>query len=101
MATCITQLIYINSEEEASFLEFENTVLPLMEKYNGTLLLRVRPSEQEVIDQSIETPFEIHIIEFESDLDFKNYLNDETRKKFLHLKEKSIRSSLVIKGIRM
>lgn len=101
MSTCITQLIYINPEEEAAFLEFENTLLPLMEKYNGTLLLRIRPSENEVIDQNVETPFEIHIIEFESDLDFKNYLNDGTRKEFLHLKEKSIRSSLVIKGSRM
>lgn len=94
-------MIYINPEKEADFLAFENVVLSLMEKYNGSMLLRIRPSEKELIDQSIESPFEIHIIEFESDLDFKNYLNDGTRKEFLHLKEKSIRSSLVIKGSRM
>lgn len=101
MSTCITQFIYIEPEEENAFLEFETIVLPLMEKYNGSLLLRIRPSEKEVIDRNIETPYEIHIIEFETDLDFKNYLNDETRKQFLYLKEKAIRSSMVIKGSRM
>jgi uncharacterized protein (DUF1330 family) len=95
----ITQLIYINENQEDIFNEFESHAIPIIPKYNGELVIRVRPSENDFIEISIEKPYEIHIIKFESEFDFKCFMEDEERKSFLHLKEKSIKESFLIKGL--
>jgi uncharacterized protein (DUF1330 family) len=94
----ITQLIYIKSGQEAVFNQFENIAIPTISKYNGRLLLRIRPSDNTIIEQSIDMPYEVHLVEFNSDADFNNFMLDEERKKFLHLKEQSIQSVVLIKG---
>lgn len=97
----ITQLIYIKEGKEAIFNEFEDIAIPAISKYNGKLLLRVRPEESAIVEASIERPYEIHLVEFAADVDFQNFMRDEERKKFLHLKEQSIRSVVLIKGIKL
>ncbi len=94
----ITQIIYIKQGEELTFHQFEDVAIPIISKYNGQLLLRLRPSENEIIERAIESPYEVHIIKFDSDIDLSNFMKDEERKQFLHLKEKSIRTSILIKG---
>jgi uncharacterized protein (DUF1330 family) len=97
----ITQLIYILHGQEAVFNQFEAIAIPAISKYNGRLLLRVRPDEGAYIESNIENPYEIHLVEFETDNDFTNFMHDEGRKRFLHLKEQSIKSVLLIKGIKL
>jgi len=41
------------------------------------------------------------LVEFKTQEDFDNFKKDEERKKFLHLKEKSIKSSIIIQGIKL
>ena len=94
----LTQLIYIKNGQQDIFNEFENIAIPIIAKYNGRLLLRVRTNDQEIIARSIDAPYEIHLVEFPSDSDFENFKSDKDRSKFLHLKEKSIKSVLLIKG---
>lgn len=94
----ITQLIYINEGEEAVFNEFEAVAIPIILKYNGRLTLRIRPNSETIIEANIKQPYEIHLVEFDSEADFENFKKDEERKQFLHLKEKSIKSSILIKG---
>jgi uncharacterized protein (DUF1330 family) len=94
----ITQLIYIKEGQEKTFHEFEDSVIPIIAKYNGRLLLRVRPPEDAFIGNSIDKPYEIHLGEFDSEQDFKNFMIDEERKRFLHLKEQSVRLSILYKG---
>jgi uncharacterized protein (DUF1330 family) len=94
----LTQLIYLKPGEEKAFLEFEDHAIPLMRKYLGNLLLRIRPEKGEIVDGSMETPYEIHFISFPSENDLKNFLADDERKKIFHLKEQSIRSTLLILG---
>jgi uncharacterized protein (DUF1330 family) len=94
----ITQLIYILDGQETVFNQFEAIAIPAISKYNGRLLLRVRPGEDAIIESKIEKPYEIHLAEFETDNDFENFMQDEERKRFLHLKEQSIRSVLLLKG---
>lgn len=64
-------------------------------------MLRVRPAENNFIESHIEKPYEIHFVEFETQQDFDNFMKDEERKKFLHLKEKSIKTSILIKGTKL
>jgi uncharacterized protein (DUF1330 family) len=97
----ITQLIYIKEGQETIFQEFENIAIPIIAKYNGKLLLRVRPPGDSFIERWIDQPYEIHLAEFASEQDFKDFMNDEERKKFLHLKEQSIKSSILYKGIKL
>lgn len=94
----ITQLIYIKAGQEITFQQFENVAIPIIAKYNGNLLIRVRPTEGTIVEKNIETPYEIHIVSFESEQDFRNFMNDKERLTFLHLKEQSIKSSVLFKG---
>ena len=97
----VTQLIYLVEGQEGVFDEFEAIALPCISKYNGLLLFRLRPDRGAFIENSIEAPYEIHLVQFESEDDLGRYLNDGERRKFLHLKERSIRSALMIKGKKM
>jgi|SRR5690606_5062036 len=97
----ITQLIYIIDGQEKVFDEFESIAIPTILKYNGRLLLRVRPMEKSFIESHIEKPYEIHLVEFETQHDFDNFLRDEERKKFLHLKDRSIKESILIQGMKL
>lgn len=97
----LTQLIYIVPGEEKIFDEFESVAIPIISKYNGRMLLRVRPSDSSFIDHQMDKPYEIHLAEFDTEQDFENFKRDEERKKFLHLKEKSIKASILIQGIKL
>lgn len=97
----ITQLIYIVEGQEAVFNEFEALAIPIISNYNGRLTLRIRPQKNSIIEHSIEVPYEIHLVEFDSEQDFENFKQDEERKSFLHLKEQSIRSTILIQGIQI
>ena len=94
----ITQLIYIIEGQEETFHQFEDIAIPVISKYNGRLLLRVRPDNDSFIERHIDQPYEIHIVEFDSEQDFENFKHDEERKKFLHLKEQSIKAAFLIQG---
>ncbi|OUD29165.1 DUF1330 domain-containing protein [Flavobacterium sp. FPG59] len=97
----ITQLIYIIEGQEKVFDEFESVAIPTISKYNGRLLFRVRPTESNFIESNIDKPYEIHLVEFETQQDFDNFKQDEERKKFLHLKEQSIWTSILIQGTKL
>ncbi len=97
----ITQLIYIKAGQEKVFDEFEEVAIPLITKYRGRLLFRVRPASDAYIQNLLEKPYEIHLVEFEEESDFQAFMKDEERKKFLHLKEQSIQSSILIRGVKL
>lgn len=94
----LTQLIYLKEGQEEIFHQFEELAIPIISRYNGRLLLRVRPDSNAFIDGQLSLPYEIHLVEFHSEDDFKRFAEDEHRKQFLHLKEKSIESVLLIRG---
>lgn len=97
----ITQLIYIKEGQEEAFFEFEDIAIPTIAKYNGKLLIRIRPEDNSIIECNIEKPFEVHFVQFESEADFENFKHDDERKKFLHLKEQSIKASILIQGMKI
>lgn len=94
----LTQLIYIIEGKEDVFHQFEEMAIPTILKYNGRLTLRIRPEQNSIIESNIDVPYEIHLVEFDTEQDFENFKNDEGRKKFLHLKQQSIKSSILIQG---
>lgn len=97
----ITQLIYIVPGQEKVFDQFEEVAIPLIGKYNGKLLFRIRPGDAAFIEWQGERPYEIHLVEFDSQHDFDRFKLDEDRKRFLHLKEQSIRASTMIQGVKL
>ena len=94
----ITQLIYIKLGQEKVFDEFEAVAIPIIAKYNGKLLLRIRPNKKSYIETNIENPYEIHIVTFDSDNDLEGFMKDEDRQKLVHLKDQSIEKVVLIKG---
>lgn len=97
----ITQLIYILDGQEKIFNQFEDIAIPVISKYNGRLLLRMRPGNDSFIEHHIEKPYEIHLVEFDTEQDFENFKHDEERKKFLHLKEQSIKAAILFQGAKL
>lgn len=94
----ITQLIYINQHQEIVFEEFEKIAIPIISKYNGTMMLRIRPERSAVLELAIEQPYEVHLVSFETENDFKRFMGDEERKNYLHLKDQSVKSVFLFKG---
>ena len=94
----ITQLIYVKPGQEAIFDEFEKVAIPIVAKYNGRMLFRIRPTEENHIMQPVEAPYEVHLAAFGSEADFEDFKADKERAKFLHLKDASIEKMLLIKG---
>jgi uncharacterized protein (DUF1330 family) len=94
----LTQIIYIREGQEQSFHEFEDIALPLIKKYGGSLVLRVRPSEECVIAREGDKPYEIHVVTFPDDASLERFSQDEHRRAFLHLKEQSVKSVLLVRG---
>lgn len=94
----ITQLIFVKEGKETIFQEFESFAIPLMKKYGGEMLHRFRPRKEDYIDPMNEMPYEVHILSFDSDKDLSNFMKDEERLQYLHLKEASIEATLLIKG---
>ncbi len=94
----LMQLIYVHPGKEKAFEEFEAIVLPLLPRYGGELLLRLRPDAASFIAGTYEVPYEVHLVSFETEAGLAGYSSDEVRQRFLHLKHESIRSSLLFKG---
>ncbi len=97
----ITQLIFIKKGKEAVFNEFEALAIPIISDYNGKLIYRLRPTQDNYITSEEELPYEIHFVSFDSEQDFVNFSNDERRKSFLHLKNDAIKSSFLVKGVKL
>ena len=97
----ITQLIYIIAGQENIFDQFEAIAIPIISKYNGRLFLRGRPDDNSFIEHRMDKPYEIHLVEFDNEQDFENFKQDEERKSFLHLKEQSIKASILIQGTKI
>ncbi len=97
----ITQLIYLIPGQEVVFNQFESIAIPIIARYNGKLLLRVRPDSAAFIERAMDEPYEIHLVSFEAESDFLAFMKDEERKNFLHLKEQSIKSSILFKGVKL
>ena len=94
-----TQLIYIKSGQEAVFEEFEAVALPLISRYNGELLLRLRPDSRAKREGSADLPYEIHLVRFGSEADFQAFSSDPERASFLPLKEASVEKVVLIRGV--
>lgn len=94
----ITQLIYINQHQEKVFEEFEKVAIPIISRYNGKMMLRIRPDKNSILESSIDQPYEVHMVSFETVNDFERFMLDEERKNYLHLKEQSVKSVFLFKG---
>lgn len=95
----LTVLLYIKEGKETVFQEYENAVLPILDIYKGVLIHRIRPIHQNYIgDSTEEQPYEIHLISFPNDDNFKSYIQDSKRVSFSDLKDESLRCSYIYKG---
>ncbi|HEY4108141.1 DUF1330 domain-containing protein [Puia sp.] len=95
----LTQLIYLKPGKETEFDAFEAVAIPLIARYGGQLLLRIRPGAGALIAGEGSPPYEIHLVSFEAEKDFEAFGKDPERAAFLHLKEASVDRIVLIKGI--
>ena len=89
------------TDKKEVFYQFEDIAIPTILKYNGRLTLRIRPEKKSIIESNVEVSYEIHLVEFDKKQDFEEFKKDEERKKFLHLKEQSFKSTFLIQGKRL
>lgn len=93
-----TQLIFIKEGKQMVFHEFEDHVLPLLQRHKGELLYRVRPDNTSVIATTWGHPYEIHLVSFQTRKDFESYRDDKERLQYMPLKEQSIEKAILIEG---
>ena len=93
-----TQLIYIKAGQEKVFDEFEAVAMPLIARYQGELLFRLRPGPSAMIEGSGSLPYEVHLVSFPTEAEFQAFAKDPERASFLHLKEASVERIVLIKG---
>jgi uncharacterized protein (DUF1330 family) len=94
----LTQLIYIHPGKEETFHQFEDLALALLEQYRGKLLLRLRPSQEQLIAGDLEMPYEIHLVSFPAEENFDAFRQDKDRERFLHLKDAAVSKIVLIQG---
>ncbi|MFC5410260.1 DUF1330 domain-containing protein [Larkinella bovis] len=94
-----TQILFVKPGQETVFHSFEDQVLPLLARYNGELVYRVRPSESAVVTTTFGYPYEIHLVTFPAKADFEAYRDDPQRLQFIDLKNQSIDRVLLIEGV--
>lgn len=94
----ITQLIYLKPGKEAVFEAFEAVAIPLIARYNGKLIHRVRPAASAFIDGEPDRPYEIHLVSFPAEGDLEAFGRDPGRASVLHLKEESVERIVMISG---
>lgn len=97
----VTQLAFIKEGKEKAFEQFEESIIPLIEKYNGRILYRIRPPKEAFIVGQDKAPYEIQFMAFKSENDVERYVEDDNRERFLCLKEDSVRSMFLVKGEKM
>ena len=93
-----TQLIFLKNGGEDNFNLFESYVLPLLQKYNGILIYRVRPTVDHVIATTVGHPYELHLVTFPAMENFIAYRDDKERMQHMHLKDASVEKILLIEG---
>jgi hypothetical protein len=93
-----TQLIFVKEGHEDDFNLFESHVLPLLKKHNGILIYRIRPTDDCIIETTIDRPYELHLVTFPAREDFEAYRDDKERLQYMHLKESSIEKAWLIEG---
>ena len=97
----ITNIIYLHEGQQHLFDEFEEIAIPIIRKYNGRMLARIRPDKHAFIEQCIESPSEVHLCEFDTEDDFQAFLKDDGRTAYLHLRAQSVKSNILVKGTRI
>jgi uncharacterized protein (DUF1330 family) len=93
-----TQIVFVKEGQEAIFHAFEDQVLPLLERHNGTLLYRVRPDTVSVLTTSLGHPYEIHLVSFSDRADFEAYRDNPERRQHMALKDKSVERIMLVEG---
>ena len=94
-----TQILFLKPGQETVFHNFEDQVLPLLQRYQGELIYRVRPAESAVIATAMGYPYEIHLVTFPTKADFEAYRDDPQRRQSMNLKDQSIDRILLIEGV--
>ena len=88
----------MNDGGDATFRQFEDIVLPLLAKYGGELVLRLRPDEVSYLGGTAERPYEVHVVRFAGPDDLARYRDDDERRRALPLRDASVRRTVVITG---
>jgi hypothetical protein len=94
----ITQFVFVKPGMEQTFHDFEDHVLPLLERHRGRLLYRARPQTGSIVHSEVGEPYEIHLVSFPSDEDFQAYTNDDERRQHVGLKNDSVQKALLFRG---
>ena len=93
-----TQILFIEPGQETTFHAFEDSVLPLLQRYGGELVYRVRPPKPAVIETTMGYPYEIHVVTFPTENDFWAYRDDPQRLAHTSLKDQSVSRVMLIQG---
>ncbi len=96
----ITLLLFVKEGKEDIFQTYEEKVLPILGRYEGELIYRIRAQADSFLHLGYEMPYEIHLLSFASLADFERFKQDDERKAYAYLFQESVRETILIEGIK-
>lgn len=94
----ITVWMFVREGKEATFLQYEEVALKIVQQYRGELIFRMRPDRETMINKIDRIPYEIHILSFPSREDFDEFKSDPERQKIAYLFKESVEEAVLIEG---
>ena len=94
----LTVMLYLYEGKEAAFANYEEQVLPLLQRYGGKMLYRTQPALETELPHRQELPYEMHLLSFPSEIAFQDYLQDPDRIALTLLQRSIIRKAVVMQS---
>jgi uncharacterized protein (DUF1330 family) len=92
----LTVLLYLKDGKRQQFYNYERSVKPLIENYDGRFEKVIKPTQ---VIGNFPMPDEIHILSFPSEGSFQSYREDPNLPEIAHLRDESVEETIIISGI--
>ena len=91
MTVTLCVLLTPHAGREADLVEYEDRVLPMLERHGGRMLSRVRRAD------GGNDPYEVHLIDFPDDASLAAYLDDPERMALSEMRDTAIVATQIIR----
>ncbi len=91
----LTVLLYLHEGQAEQFHHYERRIKPILESYGGRFEKVIKPTH---VLGDLSLPDEVHWLSFPSEADFQHYREDHNLTQMAHLRDASVRGTLVLSG---
>ncbi len=95
----ITLFLYIHENQESNYYNYEEAVLPILEKHGGQMMTKIGKGNLVWNSDNLNCPDEIHVVSFPSKIAYKEYIVDPERIALSDLRKSAIKETMVMQEV--